>query len=119
MNNYESEYRKEQLKWAINRIDLVGCELSQNMSEKLKEKEKEKISFRKNAEYLYKNKIETILYCLHLIQILQFKGGKMKKYKIILLILARLLTFITIPSSQGFPYQRTTFSREYDSILRR
>ena len=36
-NNYESEYRKEELKWAINRIDLVGCELSQNISKKLKE----------------------------------------------------------------------------------
>ncbi len=28
---------KEQLKWAINRIDLVGCELSQNIAKKLKE----------------------------------------------------------------------------------
>ena len=29
---------KEQLKWAINRIDLVGCELTQNITKKLKEK---------------------------------------------------------------------------------
>ena len=33
-----NEYIKEELKWAINRIDLVGCELSQNIKEKLKEK---------------------------------------------------------------------------------
>ncbi len=41
-----NEYIKEELKWAINRIDLVGCELSQNISEKLKEKEKEKINLK-------------------------------------------------------------------------
>jgi len=29
---------KEQLKWAINGIDIVGCGLSQNIKEKLKEK---------------------------------------------------------------------------------
>jgi len=39
-----NEYIKEELKWAINRIDLVGCGLSQNIKEKLKEKEKEKIN---------------------------------------------------------------------------
>ena len=32
------EYIKEELKWAINRIDLVGCGLSQSISRKLKEK---------------------------------------------------------------------------------
>ena len=37
LNNYESEYIKEELKWAINGIDIVGCGLSQNISEKLKE----------------------------------------------------------------------------------
>jgi len=31
---------KEQLKWAINGIDIVGCELSQNIAKILKEKEK-------------------------------------------------------------------------------
>ena len=35
---------KEQLKWAINGIDIVGCELAQNIAKKLKEKEKEKIN---------------------------------------------------------------------------
>ncbi|NVM36080.1 MAG: hypothetical protein HWN81_10825 [Candidatus Lokiarchaeota archaeon] len=29
---------KEQLKWAINGIDIVGCELTQNITKKLKEK---------------------------------------------------------------------------------
>jgi hypothetical protein len=29
---------KEQLKWAINGIDIVGCELSQNIAKILKEK---------------------------------------------------------------------------------
>jgi len=29
---------KEELKWAINRIDLIGCELTQNITKKLKEK---------------------------------------------------------------------------------
>lgn len=29
---------KEQLKWAINGIDIVGCELTQNIAKKLKEK---------------------------------------------------------------------------------
>jgi len=29
---------KEQLKWAINGIDIVGCGLCQNIKEKLKEK---------------------------------------------------------------------------------
>ena len=28
---------KEQLKWAINGIDIVGCELAQNITKKLKE----------------------------------------------------------------------------------
>ncbi len=31
---------KEQLKWAINGIDIVGCELSQNIAKILKEKGK-------------------------------------------------------------------------------
>jgi len=29
---------KEQLKWAINGIDIVGCELAQNIAKILKEK---------------------------------------------------------------------------------
>ncbi len=29
---------KEQLKWAINGIDIIGCELAQNIAKKLKEK---------------------------------------------------------------------------------
>lgn len=29
---------KEQLKWAINGIDIVGCELTQNIAKKLKKK---------------------------------------------------------------------------------
>ncbi|MFX1297339.1 MAG: hypothetical protein ACFFD2_21100 [Promethearchaeota archaeon] len=29
---------KEQLKWAINGIDIVGCELTQNITKKLQEK---------------------------------------------------------------------------------
>ncbi len=29
---------KEQLKWAINGIDIVGCELAQNIAKKLQEK---------------------------------------------------------------------------------
>ena len=33
-----SEEIKEQLKWIINGIDIVGCELSQNIAKKLKEK---------------------------------------------------------------------------------
>ena len=33
-----SEEIKEELKWAINGIDIVGCGLSQNISKKLKEK---------------------------------------------------------------------------------
>ena len=33
-----SEDIKEQLKWAINGIDIIGCGLSQNISKKLKEK---------------------------------------------------------------------------------
>jgi len=33
-----SEDIKEQLKWAINGIDIVGCGLSQNISKELKEK---------------------------------------------------------------------------------
>ena len=33
-----SEDIKEQLKWAINGIDIVGCGLSQDISRKLKEK---------------------------------------------------------------------------------
>ncbi len=33
-----SEDIKEQLKWAINGIDIVGCGLSQDISKKLKEK---------------------------------------------------------------------------------
>ncbi len=34
----DSEYMKEELKWAINEIDIVGCGLSQDISQKLKEK---------------------------------------------------------------------------------
>lgn len=41
-NNFDTEYIKEELKWAINGIDIAGCELSQNISKKFKEKEKEK-----------------------------------------------------------------------------
>ena len=33
-----SEDIKEQLKWAINGIDIVGCELTQNIAKILKEK---------------------------------------------------------------------------------
>ena len=33
-----SEYIKEELKWAVNGIDIVGCGLCQNISKKLKEK---------------------------------------------------------------------------------
>ena len=29
---------KEQLKWLITRIDLIGCELTQNIAKELKEK---------------------------------------------------------------------------------
>jgi len=32
------EETKEQLKWIINRIDVVGCELTQNIAKKLQEK---------------------------------------------------------------------------------
>ncbi|MFX1449029.1 MAG: hypothetical protein ACFFCG_13015 [Promethearchaeota archaeon] len=32
------EYIKEELKWTISEIDIVGCSLSQNISKKLKEK---------------------------------------------------------------------------------
>ena len=39
-----SEEIKEELKWAINGIDIVGCGLSQNIKQKIKEKEKEKIN---------------------------------------------------------------------------
>jgi len=35
---------KEQLKWITNGIDITGCELSQNITKILKEKEKEKIN---------------------------------------------------------------------------
>jgi hypothetical protein len=38
INNYESEYIKEELKRAINGIDMVGCGLSQNIKKILKEK---------------------------------------------------------------------------------
>ena len=34
----KSENIKEELKWAINGIDIVGCGLSQNIKEKLNEK---------------------------------------------------------------------------------
>jgi len=34
----DSEEIKEELKWAINGIDIVGCELSQNIAKILKEK---------------------------------------------------------------------------------
>jgi len=34
----DTEYIKEELKWSINGIDIVGCELAQNISKKLKEK---------------------------------------------------------------------------------
>jgi hypothetical protein len=33
-----SEEVKEQLKWTINGIDIVGCELMQNIAKKLREK---------------------------------------------------------------------------------
>ena len=33
-----SEEIKEQLKWAINGIDIVGCELAQNIAKKLQVK---------------------------------------------------------------------------------
>ena len=33
-----SKETKEQFKWAINGIDIVGCELAQNIAKKLKEK---------------------------------------------------------------------------------
>lgn len=33
-----SEEIKEQLKWAINGIDIIGCELTQNIVKRLKEK---------------------------------------------------------------------------------
>ena len=32
------EYIKEELKWTINGIDIVGCGLCQNIAKKLKEK---------------------------------------------------------------------------------
>ncbi|MHA2399011.1 MAG: hypothetical protein ACXADU_08995 [Promethearchaeota archaeon] len=32
-----SEEMREQLKWAINGIDIVGCELAQSIAKKLKE----------------------------------------------------------------------------------
>ena len=38
INNYESEYIKEELKWVINGIDMVGWGLSQNIKKILKEK---------------------------------------------------------------------------------
>ena len=38
MESVNSEDIKEQLKWVINGIDIVGCGLSQNISKKLKEK---------------------------------------------------------------------------------
>ena len=44
MESVDSEEIKEELKWAINGIDTVGCELSQNIAKKLKEKYKEKIN---------------------------------------------------------------------------
>ena len=34
----ENEYIKEELKWAVNGIDIVGCELSQNIKKKVKQK---------------------------------------------------------------------------------
>ena len=33
-----SQEIKDQLKWVINGIDIVGCELTQNIAKKLKEK---------------------------------------------------------------------------------
>jgi len=33
-----SEEIKEQLKWAINGIDIIGCEFAQNIAKKLQEK---------------------------------------------------------------------------------
>ena len=33
-----NEYIKEELKWAINGIDIVGCGLAQDISKKLIEK---------------------------------------------------------------------------------
>jgi len=38
MESVDSEEIKEELKWTINGIDIVGCELSQNIAKKLKEK---------------------------------------------------------------------------------
>ena len=46
---------KEQLKWAINGIDIVGCELTQNIAKILKEKLNRKISLK------IKRKIEKII----------------------------------------------------------
>ena len=37
LDNYELNYKKEELKWTINGIDIVGCGLSQSISKKLKE----------------------------------------------------------------------------------
>jgi hypothetical protein len=34
----ESKEIKDKLKWIINGIDIVGCELTQNIAKKLKEK---------------------------------------------------------------------------------
>ena len=40
--SFTSKEIKEQLKWAISSIDIAGCELSQNIGEKLKENRKKK-----------------------------------------------------------------------------
>lgn len=34
----DNEYIKEELKWAVNGIDIVGCGLSQSIAKRLKEK---------------------------------------------------------------------------------
>ncbi|MFX1322490.1 MAG: hypothetical protein ACFFAQ_12695 [Promethearchaeota archaeon] len=38
VNSLKIKEIKEQLKWAINGIDIVGCELAQNIAKKLQEK---------------------------------------------------------------------------------
>ena len=38
MESVDFEETKEELKWAVNGIDIAGCELAQNIAKKLKEK---------------------------------------------------------------------------------
>jgi hypothetical protein len=38
MEQVKEKEVKEELYWAINGIDIVGCELTQNIAKKLKEK---------------------------------------------------------------------------------